>query len=513
MTSARTDLYTRVTDAILADLEKGVRPWLRPWNAGHAAGPAARPLRADGRPYKGINVLMLWAAAMTQNFTAPIWMTFRQAKELNGAVRKGSKGSLVVYADRITRAETTHDGEERERDIYFMKGYTVFNVEQIEGLPAHFYATTAARLEPAQRIATADRFFAGTRADIRHGGDQAYYACGADYVQMPPFAAFRDAESYYATLAHEMTHWTRHASRLDRDFGRRKFGDEGYSREELVAEIGAAVICCDLGITPEVRDDHAAYIASWLKVLKNDKRAIFRAAALAQKAVDYLHGLQPPTSDSTATVASFTNLIHHPREEAQTMRTTKSNSITRRKTYTRRLANGVRLEAEVSPCVRMVPGYPLQLTVTLHRHPGESLGQAFPADRTKTADTYRDADVKRLLAGIRTAPCPRCSTPAFDPATVGTNRAGLCEGCCLGDLNAKSAAAWDAEQRRMAERDARMKRKGMTVRVTAWIHPADGGDDYQADWYFKTRPTTRMVETLLRRKRSACLDDYQIIIL
>jgi antirestriction protein ArdC len=293
MTALRTDVYTRVTDAIIADLEKGVRPWLQPWNAGHAAGPITRPLRAAGQPYKGINVLMLWAAAMTLNFASPIWMTFKQAKELKASVKKGSKGSLVVYADCITKTETAEDGKEHERDIYFMKGYTVFNVEQIEGLPPHFYTTATPQLDQVQRNEAADRFFAGTGADIRHGGNQAYYAPGPDCVQMPPFESFRDAESYCATLAHEMTHWTKHASRLDRNFGRAKFGDEGYAREELVAEIGAAFLCCDLGITPEPREDHASYLDHWLRVLKEDKRAIFQAAAHAQKAVDFLHGLQP----------------------------------------------------------------------------------------------------------------------------------------------------------------------------------------------------------------------------
>lgn len=291
--TTRIDLYSRVTNAILADLENGVRPWLKPWNAEHAAGRITRPLRAGGQPYKGINVLMLLLAAMSHNFTAPIWMTFNQAKDLKGNVRKDSKGSLVVYADRITRTEIADDGGENERDIYFMKGYIVFNVQQIEGLPAHFYATAAPQIDPVQRIGAADLFFANTGADIRHGGNQAYYAAGADHVQMPPFESFKDAESYCSTLAHEMTHWTKHPARLDRDFGRRKFGDEGYAREELVAEIGAAFLCCDLGITPEPRDDHAAYLNHWLKVLKADKRAIFQAASHAQRAVDFLHGLQP----------------------------------------------------------------------------------------------------------------------------------------------------------------------------------------------------------------------------
>lgn len=293
MSTKRIDLYDRVTNSIMSDLERGIRPWLKPWNAEHAAGRITRPLRAGGQPYKGINVLSLWESAISQHFTAPIWMTFKQAKELGASIRKGAKGTLVVYADRITRTETGEDGRECERGIYFMKSYPVFNVDQIEGLPPHFYATAAPMLDPSQRIEAADHFFGSTGADIRHGGDHAYYAVQSDHVQMPHFESFRDAESYSATLAHEMTHWTKHPSRLDRDFGRKAFGDEGYAREELVAEIGAAFLCCDLGITPEPREDHAAYVDHWLKVLKEDKRAIFRAAAHAQRAVDYLHGLQP----------------------------------------------------------------------------------------------------------------------------------------------------------------------------------------------------------------------------
>jgi antirestriction protein ArdC len=301
MSSQRIDLYTRVTNAILADLEKGVRPWLQPWSAGHAAGPVSRPLRASGQPYKGINVLMLWSASMTQHFVSPIWMTFKQAKELNASVRKGCKGSLVVYADRITRAETTQDGEEQGRNIYFMKEYRVFNAEQIDGLPSHFYASPSPSLDPARRDAKAERYFTGTAAEIRHGGSHAYYAAEADYVQMPPFESFRDSESYYATLAHEVTHWTKHPTRLARDFGRKAFGNEGYAREELVAEIGAAFLCCDLGITLHPREDHAAYVAHWLRVLRNDKRAIIQAAAHAQRAVDFLHGLQPAASEPAST--------------------------------------------------------------------------------------------------------------------------------------------------------------------------------------------------------------------
>jgi antirestriction protein ArdC len=293
-TNEKQDVYTRITSKIIASLEQGVRPWIQPWNAEHAAGKITRPLRHNGQAYSGINILMLWASAMEQGFAAPIWMTFRQALELGANVRKGEKGSLVVYANAITRTE--HDdatGQDVEREIPFLKGYTVFNVEQIEGLPAIYHAKAEPKLTPVERIARAEEFFAATKAVINYGGGRAFYAPGPDRIQMPPIETFRDAESFYATLAHETTHWTKHESRLQRDFGRKHFGDEGYAREELVAELGSAFLCADLELTPEVRDDHASYIASWIEVLSSDKRCVVQAASYAQKAVDYLHALQP----------------------------------------------------------------------------------------------------------------------------------------------------------------------------------------------------------------------------
>ena len=289
----RTDIYQKITDQIVSELENGVRPWLKPWNAEHATGRITRPLRCGGIPYQGINVLMLWSAAMDKGYAAPVWMTFKQALELKAHVRKGEQGSLVVYADKIIRAEPdSATGEANEYAIPFMKGYSVFNVEQIDGLPERFYAKPEHRTESVQRIARAESFFAATGANVRHGGNMAYYNVASDHVQMPPIEAFRDAESYYATRAHETIHYTRHPSRLERDFGRKRFGDEGYAMEELVAELGSAFLSADLELTPEVRDDHAAYIGSWIKVLKNDKRAIFSAASYAQRAADFLHGLQ-----------------------------------------------------------------------------------------------------------------------------------------------------------------------------------------------------------------------------
>jgi antirestriction protein ArdC len=296
----RPDLYARVTDAIVADLERGVRPWTKPWSAEHLAGRISRPLRHCGEPYSGINVILLWAEAVARGFTAPIWMTFRQALALEAHVRKGEHGSTVVYANRFTRTETDDNGRDVEREIPFLKAYTVFNVEQIEGLPAHFYAVAEPQQDATARIAHADAFFAALGAEIRHGGNQAYYAIGPDYVQLPPFECFRDPESYYATAAHECTHWTRHPTRLDRDFGRQRWGDEGYAREELVAELGAAFLCADLGLALTPREDHAAYIDSWLQVLTSDKRFIFTAAAHAERACDFLHQRQPAHAERAA---------------------------------------------------------------------------------------------------------------------------------------------------------------------------------------------------------------------
>lgn len=298
--SERQDIYTRITATIVASLEEGVRPWMKPWTGENAAARITRPQRHNGAPYSGINILMLWGASIEHGFTSPSWMTFKQALDLNAHVRKGERGSLVVYANTFTRTEEDAEGNEIDREIPFLKGYTVFNVEQIEGLPEHYYAKPEPKLPTLQRIERADAFFAATKADIRYRGGRAYYAQEADYIQMPPIESFRDAESFYSTLAHESIHRTKHPSRLNRDLGRKAWGDEGYAREELVAELGAAFLCADLEITPEVQEDHASYIATWLQVLKHDTRAIFQAASHAQRAVDYLHTIQPKQAEAAA---------------------------------------------------------------------------------------------------------------------------------------------------------------------------------------------------------------------
>ena len=289
--NCRSDIYTRVTQKIITDLERGVRTWLKPWSGDVDASRAALPLRHNGVAYRGINILLLWSEAIDKGYRCAHWMTYRQALELGGQVRKGEHGSHVVYADKITKTDENEAGEEIERTIPFMKGYTVFNVEQIEGLPAEFCEKPTLAGPTQQLIERAEVFFAATGALIGHGGNRAFYSPSADVIQLPKPERFRDAESYAAVKAHELIHWTAHQSRLARTLGAR-FGDEAYAAEELVAELGAAFLCVALGITAEAREDHAGYLAHWLQVLRGDNRAIFTAASHAQRAVDYLHGLQ-----------------------------------------------------------------------------------------------------------------------------------------------------------------------------------------------------------------------------
>ena len=286
-------IQAEVTATIVAQLEKGVRPWAASWDQ---EGSLAMPIRSTGEQYSGINVLLLWAASMEKGFRNNQWMTFQQAKALGGSVRKGSKASKVVYASTFTKEVEGKEGLE-EQNIPFMKSYAVFNCEQIDGLPETFYAKARTDSQ-AERIVAADEFLMRTGVEVRHGGGRAFYAPSLDVVQMPELARFDDAEAYYATLAHELTHATRHETRLNRDFGRKRFGDEGYAMEELVAELGAAFIMAELGLSATPREDHASYLASWLKVLKSDAKAIFTAASYASKAVAKLREMvaeyQPP---------------------------------------------------------------------------------------------------------------------------------------------------------------------------------------------------------------------------
>ncbi len=279
--------YNDLVARFIAQLEQGTRPWARSWVGQESR--FMRPLRHNGTPYRGVNTLALWCAAEDRGFQSPHWMTFNQAKEFGASVRKGAKAAFVFYYGTAER-----EADEGEANVYkFVKTYCVFNAEEIEGLPARF-ATQAPVITPAEteaRNLAADQFVQRTRAVVRHGGGRAFYTPGGDFIQMPQFQAFDSAEAYYATLLHELTHWTGSNGRVDRPKGAR-FGDAAYAMEELVAELGAAFLCSDLRLSDSPREDHASYLASWAKALKAQPTILMSAAGAAEKACDYLHGLQ-----------------------------------------------------------------------------------------------------------------------------------------------------------------------------------------------------------------------------
>lgn len=291
------NIFDRVTHKIVSDLEQGIRPWQKPWSSHPADSAFCRPSRHNGEPYRGVNILLLWDAALERGYQHPTWMTLKQAEAYGARVRKGERATWIVYANKVTKTEISGaTGDKTEKQVHFLRGYSVFNAEQIDDLPEKFFLKNNANLVPLEQV---DHFIRNTGATIRYGGDHAYYSEVNDYVQIPFLDQFKDRESYYATLAHEITHWTKHESRLNRDFGRFFWGDEGYAKEELVAEIGAAFLCADLGITPEIRQDHAGYLEPWLKALKDDRKLIFAAASHATRAISYLKSLQP-TIDANA---------------------------------------------------------------------------------------------------------------------------------------------------------------------------------------------------------------------
>lgn len=280
------DVAAEITTLIIAKLEAGVPPWTRPWQTSGGG----RPLRHCGTPYTGINTLYLWAIADSRGYRSRYWMTYRQAATLGGQVRRDETGSLSVYYSSFRKDDTDpRTGEERERTVRFLRAYTVFNADQIDGLPARFYASDEA---PAPRSASEhqgaiDRFFAAIPAIVHHGGDRAYFDPHADRIQLPHPVAFRSADFYASVRAHETIHWTGAKNRLDRTFGKR-FGDKAYAFEELVAEIGSGLVCAMLGLPNELHDGHASYVAHWLSMLRADKTAIIHAASKAEAAYAFL---------------------------------------------------------------------------------------------------------------------------------------------------------------------------------------------------------------------------------
>jgi antirestriction protein ArdC len=293
----RVNLYSEITDKIIAELEAGRVPWVQPWGSSSAKAPIGVPRNATtGRAYSGINILILWASVIESGFSSQNWLTFRQAAAVGGNVRKGERSTMVVYANRFIpgdeRARAAKTGE-TPGSIAYLKRYFVFNVDQCDNLPPEIAGAGA--IAPLAGppslpgngliIPEAEALIAATKADFRIGGDRAFYVPSADFIQVPPPDAYFEPINWHRTALHELGHWTGHESRLRRDFSG-SFGSTSYAKEELVAEMTSAFVCASLGIVPTVR--HADYIGSWLEVLHSDNRAVIRAASLASKAADYL---------------------------------------------------------------------------------------------------------------------------------------------------------------------------------------------------------------------------------
>lgn len=284
------NIYEQVTNKIIADLEQGKVTWRQPWSIGQLPN---RPRRSNGVAYSGINTLLLWSAAAAKGYKSPFWFTFKQAANMKATVRDEEKtrGTPVVYGSSYPKTIIDENGRPKQTTIPFLRVFEVFNADQIDDLPGAYSVPQDQEAISAQaRVAELEEFFRQTKADIITGPEPLYRK-DKDLIEMPPFEAFTTAPDYYATLGHELTHWTGHSSRLARTFGK-KPGDDVYAREELIAELGASFLAADLGLAANVQSQRSAYIQHYVKILKNDKRFIFRAASSAQKAVEYLHGLQ-----------------------------------------------------------------------------------------------------------------------------------------------------------------------------------------------------------------------------
>jgi antirestriction protein ArdC len=279
------DLYSDVTARIVAELEAGAAPWIKPWSATPGANMPCNA--ATNRPYSGCNVVLLWMA-QAAGYRSPRYLTFKQALEFGGNVRKGEHGTKVYFVKQLEIRDGADD-EPSTRLVPMMREYTVFNVDQCDGLPDSVAIGKSVRVRnPDARDDLADQFLRSTGADIREGHGEAYYVPSRDFISMPAFGAFKGADHFYGTAFHELTHWTGHKSRLDRDL-KNRFGSRNYAGEELVAELGAAFLCAEFDFDGDLR--HAGYIAHWVDLLRADKRAFFTACSQASKAADYLRGL------------------------------------------------------------------------------------------------------------------------------------------------------------------------------------------------------------------------------
>jgi antirestriction protein ArdC len=290
------DVYDRITQRIVEAIEAGAGDFRMPWH--HDGSDTTTPTNvASKAAYRGVNTLALWVEGQVHRYTSGIWGTYRQWAELGAQVRKGERGSCVVFWKMLDREQENQDGDSVDdgNRRLFARAYTVFNADQVDG-----YTPPPPVIRPVpERIERAERFCNTLGIDIRHGGGRAYYSPSTDHVQMPELGAFHEATGYYATLLHECGHASGAKHRLDRDLSGR-FGSESYAMEEIIVELLSAMVCADLGLAVEPRPDHAAYIASWLKVLKNDKRAIFTAASKSQQIADWMHARQPAVQSAAA---------------------------------------------------------------------------------------------------------------------------------------------------------------------------------------------------------------------
>lgn len=282
--SPHQSVAARITQTIIEKLEAGTKPWVKPWRG----TPVARPLRACGIPYRGMNIFWLWLVAEQKGYASPYWMTYRQCAELGGQVRKGEKSTIAIFYKSYTKTGEGSDGEERAQSRRVLKSFAVFNADQCDGLPPLYHPShSLVRVMPSGQREDLDGFFGSVGAHIRHHGAAAYYEPLADRITMPAPDLFEDYTHYYATLAHELSHWTGHKTRLDRNL-KNRFGSRAYAAEELVAELSSAILGAELGLPVDHLDNHASYIAHWIALLQSDERAMLTAAARAEDAASYL---------------------------------------------------------------------------------------------------------------------------------------------------------------------------------------------------------------------------------
>ena len=280
------DLYAEVSARIVAELEAGAAPWVKPWSATPGANTPCNAV--SNRPYSGCNVVLLWMA-QAAGYRSPRFLTFKQALELGGNVRKGERGTKVYFVKQLRIRDDVTDDCSSTRLIPMMREYTVFNVDQCQNLPDSISTGKPIRVRnPDTRDELADDFLHSTGADIRVGHGEAFYVPSRDFISMPAFAAFKGADHFYNVTFHELGHWSGHKSRLDRDL-KNRFGSRSYAAEELIAELSAAFLCAEFGFDGDVRN--SGYIANWIELLKADKRAFLTACSQASKAADYLRGL------------------------------------------------------------------------------------------------------------------------------------------------------------------------------------------------------------------------------